>query len=160
MRGFTLTELIVTIGIVSILLALGGLAYNNWTTIYQIEAQVRKMQSDLTQARLNAMERKRQYYVIMSANKYQIAVDMNYSESLDSSPTDSYQAAVPIAYPVSWTGTLVMNTSGIVSSTTTSAMPISIPIVSSKTNLNYNCLQIYPTRISSGLMQGDDCVAK
>ncbi len=158
-KGFTLMELVVVMMILSVLMAIAGYSYQQWMTRYRVEGQIRKMQVDLMQARLKAMEQKRMYYGVIQSANYQIIEDTNLNETLDPSPGDAHQAAVPLAYASSWSGTLILNTNGqIASSPATTVLSISFDTRGS--GPEYDCMLVYPSRISIGAMQGADCVAK
>ena len=68
--GFSLTELIVAISIISILLSISVLNFNSWQAKYNIEAQVKKMAADINEQRLTAMTRKQRFSVQLNAGSY------------------------------------------------------------------------------------------
>ncbi len=158
-RGFSIIELSIILMILSILVAIGGYNYQQWMTRNSIEGQIRKMQTDLMQARMRAMERKRMYFAVIQAASYQIAEDTNMNETLDASPGDTYQSSVPLTYRSAWTGTLVFNTNGQIA-TSPATTVLSIPINNLSTGPEYDCILVYPSRLSIGSMHGGSCVAK
>lgn len=54
-KGFSLIELIVTIGIISILLSLATLNFNRWTQKQNIEKEVKQMYADMMSMRQQAL---------------------------------------------------------------------------------------------------------
>lgn len=54
-KGFSLVELIVTIGIISILLGLATMSFNQWTQKQNIEKEVKQMYADIMYVRQQAM---------------------------------------------------------------------------------------------------------
>jgi len=68
--GFALTELIVVIGLISILLSISVLSFNNWQLKHNVEAQVRKMVSDMSELRVRAMTMKQRHSITLNANNY------------------------------------------------------------------------------------------
>jgi len=68
--GFTLTELIVVIFLITTLLSIATLGFNSWQVKYNVEAQVRQMASDINEIRITAMTRKQKHSVTINANSY------------------------------------------------------------------------------------------
>lgn len=54
-KGFSLVELIVTVGIISILLGLATMSFNHWTQKHNIEKEVKQMYADIMFMRQQAM---------------------------------------------------------------------------------------------------------
>lgn len=69
-RGFSLTEVIVILVIIGILAGIGTLNFNQWQRKYAIEAQVKEMLADLSNARMLAIQSKREHRVFLSTNSY------------------------------------------------------------------------------------------
>lgn len=68
-RGFSLIELIVVVGIISVLLAVGTISFNHWTRRQSIDRQVREMYSDVMSVRQQAMVTGRSYDVAFTTTK-------------------------------------------------------------------------------------------
>jgi len=71
-RGFTLVELVVTIGIIAILLGMATLPFSQWLRKYGIESQTRQLFADLQDARSRAMFSKRPTRITLNPQAYLI----------------------------------------------------------------------------------------
>jgi len=68
--GFTLVELIITVAIVSTLLALSTIAFRDWMLKSRVEAQTREMFADFNQVRVRAMTTKLRHKIIITPGSY------------------------------------------------------------------------------------------
>ncbi len=68
--GFSLTELIVVIFLITTILAIAIPSFNSWQVKYNVEAQVKQMATDINELRLRAMTRKQRHSVELNANNY------------------------------------------------------------------------------------------
>lgn len=59
-KGFTLVELIVVIGIMVFLLSMATINFQAWSRKHSMEAQVKKMFTDVLTAKVDSMHRRRQ----------------------------------------------------------------------------------------------------
>ena len=50
------------------------------------------MHADLLQARTLAMEKNKQYFVVVNTGSYQIIEDTNENGAIDAAPADTYRA--------------------------------------------------------------------
>ena len=164
-RGFTLIELVVVMAIIAILLVIAFISGQQWMGRYNAESQIRQMHTDLLQTRVRAMQINRQYFVVVNAGSYQIFEDTNDSGGiapdvgLDVSLWTTPKALI---YTVSSGAvTLIMDQRGIIT-TATSALNI-LPLIQFNTGSaapEYDCLQLYATRINFGRMNGANCVPR
>lgn len=81
-RAFSLIELIVIMGIMTILLSIATLSFNQWSRKAAIEAQTRVLLSDLTGARLEAVSGKQRRSIVLNPDSYSLK---NYSSADESS---------------------------------------------------------------------------
>lgn len=70
--GFSLIELIVVVVTISALLAIGTLQFNSYTKKSQIERQMRTINADLSELRLQALYQKRARAVVISGTEFAI----------------------------------------------------------------------------------------
>jgi prepilin-type N-terminal cleavage/methylation domain-containing protein len=69
-RGFSLTELIVVMAIITTLLGAATLGYHEWQVKYNVEAQVRTMVTDFSELRVRAMTRKQRHSITVNKQNY------------------------------------------------------------------------------------------
>jgi prepilin-type N-terminal cleavage/methylation domain-containing protein len=94
-RGSSLVEMVVVIGIISIVLAIATPKFNEYLKRFRTDAQARMLYSELLAARANALYQRRETRVKLYANKFEV-----YSSACDSD-------VVPITiqvlrYPIVW----------------------------------------------------------
>ena len=165
-RGFSLLELLVVIAIFSTLLAIGTVSGKQWLDKYHVESQMRTLHTDLMATRARAMEKNRIHFIVLDTGVYQIFEDKNDSggnapdagdnppletKTMDYFPKTSSTIA---GYPV----TIIMDERGLISTSTNSLISAaSIPFDTRDTAPEYDCLQLYATRINIGRMNGANC---
>lgn len=159
-RGFTVIELVIVIAIVSTLVAFAGIYSKQWLDKYRAESQIRMMHADLLQARAKAMEKNKEYFVVVNANSYQVIEDANEDGTADAG--DTYQPLNTLNYQVSaGTGTITMDQKGLISAgTTTEGVLLLIQFDTRSGAPEYNCMQLCPTRINIGRMNGTNCAPR
>jgi len=154
--GMTLIELLVTVSVAIIIIVALGFEFRGWMGGYNIESQAKEMYADLMNARARAMERNRCHFVVVTANNYQIFEDANencqYNAGTDTALT-AFTSPKTLTYTSNWTGTVTMDTRGIVSPNDTIRFNIG------SSTPDYDCIVLYFTRINMGKWNGS-CVAK
>jgi type IV fimbrial biogenesis protein FimT len=68
-RGFSLIELMVVIGIISILLALATISFSRWTARQSVDRQVKEMYADLMSIRQQAMVTGKNHDAVFTTSK-------------------------------------------------------------------------------------------
>lgn len=165
-RGFTLLELIVVISIITILITIAGMSAKPWITQYKAESQVRTMHTDLLQARTLAMQKNKEYFVVVNAGSYQIIEDTNENGAIDAAPADTYGELKPLTYAASSTSvaiplTITIDTRGIISDAAGAIDSGAwIRFDTKSTHPEYDCIQMCPTRINVGRMNGTSCAPR
>jgi prepilin-type N-terminal cleavage/methylation domain-containing protein len=166
-RGFTLLELIIVMSILTILIAIAAMPVKNWIDKSRAEGQLRTLHADLLQTRAKAMQENKQYFVVINANNYQIVKDANENGTND----DPVVAQKALFYPATsssalvvdpaWSLTLIMDPRGVLS-TSLSSLNIAVNIFFDTANAKpeYDCFQLYATRINLGRKNVTDCVAR
>ncbi len=160
--GISLVEMVTVLAIIGILV---GIAFVSWKPIvdkYNAESQIRKMQADILQARVKAMERNKSEFIALNTGSYQIVEDTNENGAVDASPADLWQPLKTIKYPISaGTGTVIIDSRGLFSTpTSTLGSSISIQFNTGQGSPEYDCIQILATRINVGKMNGVNCVPR
>lgn len=68
--GFSLVELVVVLSIFATLLTIATLNFSTWQVKHNIEAQVKKMATDINEVRVRAMTRKQKHSVTIDSSSY------------------------------------------------------------------------------------------
>jgi prepilin-type N-terminal cleavage/methylation domain-containing protein len=156
-RGFNLIELMVVISIIGIVLTITGLNLNSWQRKYKIESQTREMMTDLSDARLAAIQTKLQHTMIINPQGYELR---RYSSEADVVGTQVYSKSVPYimqqlsggAYSNFSNTTIIVDPRGYTGSLMT------IAVAPGETGATVNCLTVHWIRVNLGQVQGGDCV--
>lgn len=165
-NGFSIIELLVVIGIVSILLAIAAINGRDWMDRYRVEGQIKEMYTDLMNARVSAMQKNRVFFVTLAPNQYSI-YDDTYSAINPSSPdgdgvlqrgNDRLVMQKTIQYTLNSSGDFNFTQNGLVSwSSGTNGGTISL---TSSANPLSDCIALATTRILMGKMNGTNCVTQ
>ncbi|PMP68467.1 type IV fimbrial biogenesis protein FimT [Desulfurella multipotens] len=140
-KAFTLLEVIVTIAILAIVLAIAIPNFNKYMKSFEITSQFNQIESDLDWSKTYAFTRKVQVSVVFSANSYTIFDStnnkiikgpINLKYSCSTNPANSPIIFYPLGYPT----------------------PASVYTVESN---NPNCTSVSFTRIISGVYDGTSC---
>ena len=153
-NGFSLTELLVVIGIMVTLMAMAGIAYSTWMNRYRLEGQVREMYVDLMNARVQAMQMNRIYFVAVAGSSYSLIEDTNDSGGPTANTGDVTRWTKQLKYPSIWLDTVVMDARGLVSPNDT--VKFNTGVVSAA----YDCITLSSTRIRIGRLNGSDCISQ
>lgn len=154
-RGFTITELMVVIAIISILLALATLSFNHWQRKANVEKEVKELFADLMDMRQQAM-------VSVMTHRINFVSENNvtfqrFRDENDVTGTLIRQKNLPYAITRSASfATIDFNFRGMMVDPTTKAI-----CVYSDTGAAVDSVLIMQSRISLGRLknQGGDCDA-
>lgn len=94
-RGMSLVEMVVAIGIISILLAIGTLKFHAYADRYRKEAQTRKIYTELMKARSRAVSERRGTRVKVYPALFEV-----YSTTRDDSTGADPAEALPLAFRI------------------------------------------------------------
>jgi prepilin-type N-terminal cleavage/methylation domain-containing protein len=90
-QGFTLVELVFTIGIIGMLMTLATLGFNQMQTKGKVEAQVRQMVADINEVRVKALSTNKRHSLTINADSY---VFKSYSTDTFTSATDLVKGTI------------------------------------------------------------------
>lgn len=153
-RGITLVELVVVITIIGILAVALGFSFQGWLGGYNIEKQAKEMYVDLMNGRARAMQRNREHYVVVATGNYQIFEDTNENSTYDAGTDQAIQgfaSTKTLTYTSNWSGTVTMDTRGLVSPNATIQFNIGT------NNPDYDCIVLFSTRINMGKWENGEC---
>ena len=162
MRGITLLELLVVIAICGILTGMAGYTVEGLHDRIEAERQIQEMYGDMMNARVQAVQGRRMYFVVVTADNYQIVEDTNDSGGTAPDRGDTALWSVPKQFdvPSQWSGTIIMKGNGIMAKSTGPLQvddALDIPFDAAGVKPEYDCISVGPTRISEGKWNGRQC---
>ena len=160
--GFTLLEILITMAIVGILVAIAVGKFGGLNEKYKVEAETKQLYADLMDARGRAMQRNRASFVQVNGNDYQTYEDTSPAPDGDGAlqNTDTLITNAKVSHAIA-TGNIVVplsfnfNRNGIASVT-------GFIRFSSTAQPDYDCIWIRATRIKMGQYNatGNTCAEK
>jgi prepilin-type N-terminal cleavage/methylation domain-containing protein len=167
--GVTLTELLIVVSIICILVLALGFEFKGWMGSYDAESEIKEMYVDMMNARANAMQKNRAYFMdLPSSNQNQYAIyeddyDATYNTisgdcvlQIGSDPNTSDNLVVQktlkhTIVPVLAAGVrrFYFNKNGEASLSGTNTIRIS-----TTANPDYDCITLSQTRIKTGKWNG------
>jgi Tfp pilus assembly protein FimT len=158
-EGITLIELLMVVSIIGILIIITGYSFTGWRGNYQIEDQTKTLYSDLMDARVRAMTRDRMHFAVLAAGNYALFEDTNNNNSAEPGAGDNavpgFTTAKTVLHELGWTGTIMFNARGLSDSEVT--IPVTLP---GDVHPDYDCINVYRSRIRMGQMSGGTCAEK
>jgi Tfp pilus assembly protein FimT len=152
-------ELVVTIAIMGILMAISTIAFNSWQTKYKIESQTREMFADLADARTRAFTQKKVHGIVFQPNSYVMksySSEAEYKFSADAVTNGVVIMNKPLKYGITKTDTttaftdsnssILFDVTGLTTTLTGCTVVIN-PVAASP---SVNCLAISAARVNIG----------
>ena len=155
-NGFSLTELIVIMGLISILLSIATINFNQWQNKAFIERDTRELQASLTDLRQKAMTRKLVHTATINAGNYLFKQFTSASDD-GNATKDTIQtkvAGIPLsnASGTPWSNLVItFDDRGYTSDNAT------IVVGPADSFAAVNCLVVSTARINLGKMNGGKC---
>jgi prepilin-type N-terminal cleavage/methylation domain-containing protein len=183
--GFSLIELLVVVGIISILVVVLGFEFTGWQARYNVETQIKTMHIDLMTARQKAMQKNTQYVAVLlsadpacSDNKssYLICEDGNSNgvcgDSQDTTMPSLSKNCLRYQMNSDLGGApIIMNQRGLLMTAQNGANTniflnniwLTNPdtgAVYNSSEVDYDCISLSATRIGVGKYDGATCAVK
>ncbi len=150
--GFTLVEMMIVVAIVAVLIMAVTTSYRSWTRKYRVENDVKEMYASLMDARAQAMQRKRMYFVTITGSQYTIYEDTSPAPDgdriLNTAADNLVLRRAPQNAIQTFPATIAFDPDGVVS-VTSGFIRISSPV-----QADYDCISLGRTRIKMGQMDG------
>ncbi|MEI6703622.1 MAG: prepilin-type N-terminal cleavage/methylation domain-containing protein [Deltaproteobacteria bacterium] len=159
--GFSLIELMVTITIMGIVMAISTLSFNSWTTKSNIEKQIRELFTDLSEARTKAFTQKKLHRIVFQPTSY---VLKTYSTENETKTAGSTITTKNLKY-----GLTSKNASGSnlavditdyfveFDSRGLASNNFTVIVNPLSADTSVNCVVIYDTRANIGKINGTNC---
>jgi prepilin-type N-terminal cleavage/methylation domain-containing protein len=167
-RGFSILELLVVMVIISVLLGIAAISGSTWLNQYRVESQTKQLYTDLMNARVQAMQKNRTFFVVMAATQYTIYEDTNPGPDGDGvlqpvNDTRILQTNLNANYALTIPAVVAANSinfdpKGV--AYVTPGSPSNLPqtiYVTARFNAANDCILIEPIRITMGAWNGAIC---
>ena len=156
-RGFSLIELVIIVSLMLIIASIAGIYTLPWLDKYNAESQIRQMHTDLMQARVQAMQRNMQSTVGVNTASYTI-----YFTNDSGATTTPITKTLKFTVYSAGTGTITMDQRGIISAGSPTAEDVlkEIRFDTRAGQPEYDCIQLYATRINIGRWNSAHCVPR
>lgn len=156
-RGVTLTELLVVIGIISVLAVALGFSYSGWLRKYKVEKTTKDIKGDMMTARARAMQAGVTQFISFQGNTYNMVDDTNGNRVMNIGAGD--QVVTGLGFPKTPEYTIAWTTTPFSFSPMGTVSPDGTVWVTTAENpgYDYDCISVTQTKISSGWMTGGAC---
>jgi prepilin-type N-terminal cleavage/methylation domain-containing protein len=156
MKGFSLLELVVVIGIMGTLIAMAGMKWSSWMAKYNTECDVKTAKLALTYEQISALNCGKAHFIAFLPSSIQSVEDTNGNGVQDGPSVDN--VLPPTQFKTSVTsapGGVMINGKGIILSQAGSplAAPVTIKFTPD-TGAEYDCILIYPSIIRVAVQNG------
>lgn len=173
-RAFSLLEILVTLSILGILVAVLGNSYQRWSTRYRVEDGIKRLHTQLLDARAKAMTRKRVVFLSFSGSVLDAAQDTAPAPDGNGERTTAdlplwQESTAPLAIRERAQGEAEVNalslrfdTAGTLTTDANNGTPWSGSIrLVSEVSADFDCIAVTDgLRISLGKYDGTQCQAR
>ncbi len=147
-QGISYIELVVVMSVVGILIVALGFDYHDWGKKFEAEKIIKELYTDMMHARMNAVTRGRDHYVVLGASAYSVVEDTNDSGDYDEGDAALASFPKPVSYPMDWNNKyavskITFNKRGIISGLRTIWVP-------SAADADYSCVKVSMSRVIMG----------
>jgi len=154
-QGISYIELVVVMSVIGILTVALGFEYYNWGKKFAAEKIIKELYTDMMHARMMAVTRGLDYYVVLSESAYSVVEDTN-----DSGKKDAGDMTLP-DFPKQLEDFIIWNNSGNeVTFDKRGIMPKWRTIHIASTEADYNCIAVSTTRVIMGQYIDNKCKPK
>jgi prepilin-type N-terminal cleavage/methylation domain-containing protein len=154
-RGITLVEVIIVISVIGILIASMAYSYQDWVKRYEVERTTKELYSNMMLARMRAMERGLEHYVVFGARSYSIIEDTNESGEYDAGDEGLPGFPKTVEYDLqrNVVAKVTFNRRGLISG-------LQRIWIASETDPDYDCMKVSMSRVIMGRYVGNECLPK
>jgi len=147
-HGFSLIELLVVIGLISILFSIVTIGFNAWQRKSMVERYTKELYSDVQEARMRAAFTKRPQRIVFGTQQ---AVFWSYSSEADIAGTNVATKNFPMPFTLNsgWTppNLIDFDTRGVM---TASVPPVKVICITTTEDASYDAVLITPTITNMG----------
>jgi prepilin-type N-terminal cleavage/methylation domain-containing protein len=155
--GFTVTELLIVITIMSFLLIIASQSWNSIMVKYNMETDVKTVRATFVSQQISSSNTCYVRFVTLQPNSIQTIQDTNGNGIIDPSPADTYDSPVNLRTQASSSATtFLINKNGIISDVTSSEWvpPTLIKFSPADVGAELDCILVYPTMVRVAKQNG------
>lgn len=155
-KGFSLTELIVIMGLFGILLSIATLNFSEWQNKSNIERDTRELHASLTDLRQKAMTRKREHRAMLNTGNL---IFKQFTSAADNGngPSSTILTKVVTNHLTNPSGTPISNLVISFDDRGYTTNNATIVVGPPGSTASVNCLRVSAARINLGKMTGGTC---
>ncbi len=153
-NGISYIELMIVMSVIGIFTVAVGVDYYGWVKKFTEEKIIKELYADMMLARMMAVTRGLDHYIVFSANEYSVFEDTN-----DNGKKDTGDKMLP-EFPKKVEATLIWNSSNEVTFDKRGTMPKWRTIHVASNGADYDCIAVSEWRIIMGQYRDHNCKPK